>query len=69
MEHPMLAVAEALGRKEDVVGRVAGDPASNDVDVGLLAGLEHTEVGVDGTQVGDDPRGSGARPVGSSVPR
>ena len=53
MEHAMFAAAEPLCREQDVARRVARDPASDDVDVRLFAGLEHAEVGVDGAKVGD----------------
>jgi hypothetical protein len=38
------------------------------MDVGLLAGLEDTEVLLDGAVVGDDPRRARGRAMGGPVP-
>ena len=46
----------------------AGYRALEEVDVGLLAGLEHAEVGVDGGVVGDHPAGTGPGAVLGAVP-
>ena len=64
----MLLAAVALGGHHDLLAGVAGHGALEQEDVGLLAGLQHAEVGVDGglvvtTQSG---RGSGPRQSGST---
>jgi hypothetical protein len=52
----MLGVPVALGRQQ--AGPVgAGNAALDEEDVGLLAGLQHTELGVDRGQLGDEPVG------------
>ena len=71
VEQPVVAGAVALGRQQAVRAGWSGpvgDPPADDVDVGLLAGLEDAEVGLDGAERGDDPVGSGLRPVGGAVP-
>src|SRR6478609_5977443 len=68
VEHAVLARPVALAGHEHVpVGR-ARNPPPHHVDVGLLARLEHPEVGVDRAEVGDDPVGPGLRAVGRPVP-
>ena len=67
VEHAVLGAAVALGGHERApVG--AGYRALEEVDVGLLAGLEHAEVGVDGGVVGDHPAGTGPGAVLGAVP-
>ncbi len=67
VEEPVVAVAVALGgHRADPVG--ARHPAPQHVDVGLLAGLEHAEVALDGAEVGDHPVGAGLRAVRRAVP-
>ena len=54
-EHPVVEVAIALGDQQ--AARLTGHGALEEVRVGLLAGLEDSEFGVDGTVGGDQPRG------------
>src|SRR5205085_8607083 len=57
VEGAVLLPAVALGGHHDT-GTV-GDGALEQDDVGLLAGLQHPELGVDRSAVGDDPVGGG----------
>jgi hypothetical protein len=62
VEHAVLGVAIALGGEQArPVG--AGNAALDQEDVGLLAGLEHTQLGVDRGQLGDEPVGVRAGPA------
>ena len=63
----MLGGAVALGREQDAPAG-AGHGALEEVDVGLLAGLEHAELGVDRGVLGDDPARPGPRAVLGAVP-
>jgi hypothetical protein len=67
VEHPVLGAAVALRGEQDAV-RGAGDATFDEVDVGLLAGLEHAELGVDGGVVGDHPPRPRAGTVQRAVP-
>src|SRR5665647_819038 len=52
-----------------VVGGVAdGDPAANDVDVGLLAGLDDAQILVHGPEIGDHPGGTWVRAMLGAIP-
>ena len=67
VEQAVVAVPVALGgHGADPCG--ARDPPADDVDVGLLAGLQHAEVALHGAEVGDDPVGPRFRSVGGPVP-
>ena len=46
----------------------AGDPAANDVDVGLLAGLDDAQIFVNGPEVGDNPIGTRVGTVLRAIP-
>jgi hypothetical protein len=54
MEHPVLGAAIALGGELAASGG-AGHGALYQVHVGLLAGLEHAELGVHRGELGDQP--------------
>ncbi|GMA18454.1 hypothetical protein GCM10025862_04750 [Arsenicicoccus piscis] len=55
VEHAVVRRAVALGGQDHRAVRVRGDPSPEQVDVGLLAGLEDAEVGVDGAERRDHP--------------
>ena len=55
VERAVLRVAVALGGHHDLLGGVAGDGPLQQEDVGLLAGLEDAELGVEGGPGGDHP--------------
>ena len=63
----MLGAAVALRGEQDAV-RGARDGTFDEVDVGLLAGLQHAELRVDGGVVGDHPRRPGPGTVQRAVP-
>jgi hypothetical protein len=67
MEHAAFSGPVAFGGQQG--GRVTRQAAGEQVDVGLLAGLEDAEVGVDRAECGDDPVGSRFRAVHGPVPR
>ena len=54
LEHPVLGGPVPLGR-EQAGPAGAGHAAAQQEDVGLLAGLQDAEFGVDGREVGDKP--------------
>ena len=62
-----------VGGVVSVCGTAARDPPANDVDVGLLAGLDDAQILVNGPEVGDDPIGArvgtmlGAIPAGPRI--
>jgi hypothetical protein len=51
----VLLAAVALGGEHDLLGRVVRDGPLDEEDVGLLAGLEDAELGVQGGPAGDHP--------------
>jgi hypothetical protein len=55
VEAAVLLPAVPLGRHHDLLGRVVGDGALEEEDVGLLAGLQDSELGVDGGLAGHHP--------------
>ncbi len=58
MEGAVLLAAVALGGHHDLLGGVVGHGPLEEEDVGLLAGLEHAELGVDGGLAGHHPVGA-----------
>jgi hypothetical protein len=67
VEEPVIGVAVSLGREQArAVG--ARHAAADEVDVRLLAGLQHPKVGVDRGQLGDQPFGVRLGPAQPGVP-
>jgi hypothetical protein len=55
VEAAVFLAAVPLGGHHDTLGRVARHRALDQEDVGLLAGLQHAEVGVEGGLAGHHP--------------
>lgn len=62
----MLVAAVSLGGEQAFPA--AGQASPQQVDLGLLAGLEHAEFGVHRGELGDDPAGQRCGTVGASIP-